>query len=381
LSLGPYHDELYEQVIPLHGPDPDGLARDLVGAWCHGIVEVDDLVRDTEKGPGWGQILDVEDAPVKGLAWLGQLAGVTLRPRKITEGRRNLLDNPSAEVSTSGMSGSGGTISRVASAATDHGQYAFRIVRTGAVAASATWSTAVTVKPATEYVFSLTVLSADQNVYLSIDWTGPGPSFTTNSSLDIAHASATPGRRVFRTVSPSFAATARVELVLQGTTAGDAADFDSAVFEMGPSDGDYFDGDTAGAVWLGTPHLSASAFRSVESDDEWATYARSALREQNGKRRGTRRAMVNAAQDTLIGARYANVLERVGGNAYALTLVTRPSETPDPARTYAAALTQKPLGMSLTHTLVEGAIIDEGTRSIDTSTGTIDTATLGDVAD
>jgi hypothetical protein len=91
--------------------------------------------------------------------------------------------------------------------------------------------------------------------------------------------------------------------------------------------------------------------------------------------------MVNAAQDTLIGARYANVLERVGGNAYALTLVTRPSETPDPARTYAAALTQKPLGMSLTHTLVEGAIIDEGTRSIDTSTGTIDTATLGDVAD
>jgi hypothetical protein len=35
--------------------------------------------------------------------------------------------------------------------------------------------------------------------------------------------------------------------------------------------------------------------------------------------------------------------------------------------------------MKLTHTLTEDVIIDEGTRTIDSATGTIDTADLGDV--
>jgi hypothetical protein len=79
-NIGIYGEELYEQVLPLHGPDPDGLAHDYVGALTSQAIEIDDLARDDAQGrPGWGAILDMDDCPLKGLPWLSQIAGVSLR--------------------------------------------------------------------------------------------------------------------------------------------------------------------------------------------------------------------------------------------------------------------------------------------------------------
>jgi hypothetical protein len=38
---------------------------------------VEDLIRDTDDGPGWSSVLDVDRAPYVGLPWLGQFVGLT----------------------------------------------------------------------------------------------------------------------------------------------------------------------------------------------------------------------------------------------------------------------------------------------------------------
>lgn len=199
-DIGTHGEALYQQVAPMHGPDPDGLAHDYIGAVTQPVREIDELVRDTPEGPGWSAILDVDAAPSKGLRWLGQIVGVRLR---------------------------------------------------------------------------LT--------------------------------------------------------------------------------------------------------RSGETDAAWATYARDAIRRQQGRQRGTNDAQISAVQDTLTGTRYVNLLERVGGDAYAMTLVTRTTETPNPTTTLRTWLTQKPAGIVPTHVLTTGVIIDEGTRTINAAAATIDTAVLADV--
>jgi hypothetical protein len=199
-AIGNYGEALYQQVLPLHGPDPDGLARDYVGAVAQPFVEVDDLVRDTDDGPGWSVIFDVDATADTGLPWLAQVVGVALRQQ-----------------------------------------------------------------------------------------------------------------------------------------------------------------------------------RNGEMDATYATYARDAIRRQQGKDRGTVDAQISAVQDTLTGTRYANLLERVGGDAYAATMVVRASECPNSAATLAAWLNQKPAGIVPTLTLATGVIVDEGTRTIDASANTIDAAALADV--
>lgn len=199
-DIGTYGEGLYQQVAPMHGPDPDGLAHDYIGVVTQPVREIDELVRDTPEGPGWSVILDVDASPIKGLRWLGQVVGVRLR----------------------------------------------------------------------------------------------------------------------------------------------------------------------------LP-------RSGETEAEWAVYARDAIRRQQGRQRGTNDAQISAVADTLTGTRYVNLLERVGGDAYAMTLVTRTAETPDPAATLRAWLSQKPAGIVPTHVLTTGVIIDEGTRTVDAGAATIDTAVLADV--
>jgi hypothetical protein len=119
--------------------------------------------------------------------------------------------------------------------------------------------------------------------------------------------------------------------------------------------------------------------RTGETASDWAIYARDAITRRGGRNRGRPDAMLSAVEETLAGLRSARLLERAGGDAYALTLVTRPGETPDAAATVAAALTQKPAGIVLTHTITDYVLIDEGTRTINAATGTIDAAALADV--
>lgn len=49
----------------------------LVDAIFGQIVEIDDLVRDSDTHVGWGRLLDVNVAPVWALPWLAQFVGVT----------------------------------------------------------------------------------------------------------------------------------------------------------------------------------------------------------------------------------------------------------------------------------------------------------------
>jgi hypothetical protein len=64
--------------------------------------------------------------------------------------------------------------------------------------------------------------------------------------------------------------------------------------------------------------------------------------------RGTFDGMVAAIGQTLTASRYVFALERQG-SPYRITIVTRTSETPNAAVTLAAAKSQKPAGLVLTH--------------------------------
>jgi hypothetical protein len=378
-DIGLFGEELYEQVLPMHGPDPDGLARDLIGAWTHGVREVDELVRDSEKGPGWGVILDVDDAPVKGLAWLAQLAGVQLRAPKLLTGIANYAWYGSFEApSLLPLTGSADiTIARVVGATTQRAAFGRVTVTSSGANRKVTGAFSVFLAGSRTWTASLDVLAisiATPPAKLRLSWLESGVEVAT-SDANVT----TTGRVAVTGTAPVNADAVWAQIVVPVATAGDVIDVDAIQLNPG-TNSIYLDGEMVGIEWAGTPDVSLPHFNRLETADEWGAYARRALREQNAKRRGTRRAMLDAVRDTLTGARYANLLERVGGNAYALTLITRPSETPDAAATYAAALTQKPLGMALTHTLVESVTVDEGSKTIDTATATIDTATLGDVA-
>lgn len=396
MSLGPYHDELYEQVLPMHGPDPDGLARDYVGACAHGVVEVDELVRDTEAGPGWGVILDVDDAPTKGLPWLAQLVGVKLRaPKGIplptipnangetgdTDGwtTGHEFGSPTTLVTATGLDG-GGFHSAVTSVGSSGG--AWDVIKPNAPSAllpanpGQTYGGSLAIHithaivdaPGHEFVLFFYVYDAD--LTLISTWLGGSAAIDSDDYI-VGQTDTIKGS----IQTPEGTAWLGVGLQLPSTFSGTGLDSQVDVGEaiVAPIETD--------DRFL-TPDWPYQPGTRPETDEEWAVYARDAIRRQGGKNRGTPDAMRSAIEDTLLGTTpYVNILERVGGNAYALTVVTRPSETPDPDATYAAALAQKPLGMALTHTLTEGVLIDEGTKTIDTASATIDTATLPDVAD
>lgn len=98
-----------------------------------------------------------------------------------------------------------------------------------------------------------------------------------------------------------------------------------------------------------------------------------------GIKRGKPGAMAAEVRPTLTSSQYVDILQQVGGNRWALTVVTLAGETPDPAATYAAALRQKPAGVNLSHVVATGAIVDQGTRTVDASANTVDSAALSDI--
>jgi hypothetical protein len=264
-NIGIYGEELYEQVLPLHGPDPDGLAHDYIGALTSQAIEIDDLARDDAQGrPGWGAILDVDDCPVKGLPWLSQIAGVSLRDRKLIERRRNLILNPSVEADLSGISPTGATLSRVANGLAVNGAYHLHAVRSGAATAEAIWVTPLVALGAHAYTFSVDVLHTDASLRLSIDWYALTFLGITYLSTELGALSTATGRRVMHATAPAAANRADVHVQMPGTTIGDTFDVDAAMFELGATDGSYFDGSMSGAVWVGPPHSSESAIRTME---------------------------------------------------------------------------------------------------------------------
>jgi hypothetical protein len=392
-NIGVYGEELYEQALPLHGPDPDGLAHDYIGALTSQAIEIDDLARDDAQGrPGWGAILDIDACPIKGLPWLAQIAGVSLRDPKVLF--EPAIPNANAEFASTAGWRSGGTIS---------GTYTFTVgtglagagfhSRVTAGAVGGIWqvtkpvarAAAIPVRPGVLYGFSVglrithALVDSPGQRFQGEAWFFDA-AFNLISTTQLVDSDLTTNAYVvgdtfavrWYAQAPAGAAYAAPGIRVPGMGTGAAIDSQVDVGEAIVAPITAPDVDLVPA-W---PYVPRS---HMETTEEWAEYARDAIRRQGGARRGMPDAILSAAEDTLKGAKVARLLERVGGNAYALELITRPSETPNPAATLAAAMAQKPAGMSLTHTLTEGVIINEGTRTIDTSTGTIDAATLGDV--
>lgn len=73
----------------------------------------------------------------------------------------------------------------------------------------------------------------------------------------------------------------------------------------------------------------------------------------DGFKRGTRAAMIGAAQQHLTGTKYVLLNER-NGSAYQLGVITQLSETPDTAATLRALNASKPAGIILNYTTVSG---------------------------
>lgn len=84
-----------------------------------------------------------------------------------------------------------------------------------------------------------------------------------------------------------------------------------------------------------------------------ADQARALIRDVAGWQRGTPAALRAATQAFLTGSKTVVFRERDGGDPYALEVVTLTSETPDPARTLAALLAQKPGGLVLRYRQVD----------------------------
>lgn len=90
---------------------------------------------------------------------------------------------------------------------------------------------------------------------------------------------------------------------------------------------------------------------------------RARIRSTDGFRRGTRAAMIGAARATLTGGRTVLFRERDGAGhgypaspdyAYVLTVHTYTSETPNPTATLNALLAQKPGGILMFYTAIDG---------------------------
>lgn len=91
-------DALYDELaVSQPGDETRGYALlILLGALGVAIGPLYDVVRDTDEGPGYSQLLDPERAPVWALPWLSQWAGVPFIPGLDEASARSRIVNPPA---------------------------------------------------------------------------------------------------------------------------------------------------------------------------------------------------------------------------------------------------------------------------------------------
>lgn len=126
--------------------------------------------------------------------------------------------------------------------------------------------------------------------------------------------------------------------------------------------------------WLG--QFNGTPLQPGEPEEE----QRRKIREARGSHRGTPAAVISDLKATLTGTQSVTLVERDGNNFENL-FATLTAETPHEALSLAAITNRqtKPLGVINLLVTSAGPLIDEGTETIDTSTGVIDTATLEDI--
>lgn len=89
-ELGSFAEEFYGRLEPFHeriNPDGPGTVTDeqlgwplliFFGLWAARWQEIEDLIRDTDDGPGWSALVSIDRIPDKGLPYLSQFLGKQL---------------------------------------------------------------------------------------------------------------------------------------------------------------------------------------------------------------------------------------------------------------------------------------------------------------
>ncbi len=128
----------------------------------------------------------------------------------------------------------------------------------------------------------------------------------------------------------------------------------------------------SGLAWLAQRigvGLTVGAPEAVQRDE---------IRRRSGEATGRPASMVAKAQTTLTGTKTVRLIER-SSSAWTLTAITRTSETPDPAATLKALMSEKPAGLVLDLVVSDAPIVAEFTLTVDGLTEAIDDFTLGGV--
>jgi hypothetical protein len=108
------------------------------------------------------------------------------------------------------------------------------------------------------------------------------------------------------------------------------------------------------------------------------TEQRAQIKAEGGWKRGRPSSFIAAVQTTLTGGKSVRLVER-SSTAWTALCITRPSETASAALTKLVGNLNKPGGIVVTYEQSDEPLIDEGTKTIDASTGIIDTAKLTDI--
>lgn len=104
-AIGTAGLDIYRSLEPLAFDDPAQNYALLTLAAAHGAMlqPVDDLVSDTDDGPGWSSILDIDRCPTAALPWLAQFVGVQLTQGDDDATQRQMIrDQPNAARGTPG---------------------------------------------------------------------------------------------------------------------------------------------------------------------------------------------------------------------------------------------------------------------------------------
>lgn len=92
--VGSAAEELYGALGPWAEEDTASARFELL-TFCEAIMgrlqPVEDVARDSDAGPGWSSIMDVNRAPAAYLDWLAQFAGVRMTPGLLEEGKRSRI--------------------------------------------------------------------------------------------------------------------------------------------------------------------------------------------------------------------------------------------------------------------------------------------------
>lgn len=96
-TIGRLATDLYTELEPFAFKDGDGNGwpvATVAGGIGAMLQPLDDLAADTDDGPGWSQVLDIDRCPTAWLPWLAQFPGATVNPLFSDEDQRNQIRVP-----------------------------------------------------------------------------------------------------------------------------------------------------------------------------------------------------------------------------------------------------------------------------------------------